>query len=148
MDYGKIDTNSLLNVGWERFMITAFRDPVTCIGEWLIAAKNRGDHWVDLVVYEVVACDMESGFCLFERDGSSSSSDMTQKPAAAAKVIEGFVKWDGDAQWDFPNGFCFVGYEGAYKSGRLIKSIMDFAASMMPNAADFGRDLSLGRGPV
>jgi hypothetical protein len=127
-----VKTDRLRSLGWERFKITATSSSSECIGEWLIAAKTSGDYWVNFVCFEIPAA-ADTG--LFLRNGNTGSHDLVDEPSEAEVFMEGFVKWDGDAQWDVPNGLCFCGHNGARKVGKLIEEIVTLAESMMAGAS-------------
>lgn len=65
-------------------------------------------YWVDFQIFEIVGCDHEPyqapGRKFFNRKGATSSPDPVYTYEEAQPIVDGFVKWDGCTQFEFPDG--------------------------------------------
>ncbi len=68
---------------------------------------GHGIYWIDFQIFEVIGYDWGAGVKgrkFFNLKKSPRSPEPVYTYDEAAVIVEGFVKWDGCTQFDFPEG--------------------------------------------
>ena len=112
--------------------------------EWLVEP-----HWANFKVFEVIEITLEEDDTYtpgFESEDATNSSHTTTDRSNAAPYLEGYIKWDGCAEFGQRHHYC--GQRAFKAHAQLMFFLYMRAPVLMGRGWDGLDDPWIGRGPV
>lgn len=105
-----------------------------CLGDFgFHVLWNVSDTWADFTVYEVVARQSPDSSALYYKKGWQSSDELVLSVDAAEAYGDGFIKWDGCSESNFPK-WHFCGARDFKKHIALLEWLYKRAGELMASA--------------